>query len=75
MSDVKKKRGRPLKDGARRRDFHILVSDEEYELMLSTSKKIGKSMSEIARKGFIMAAKGESDLYDIQHEDNDFDEF
>lgn len=75
MSNKKKKRGRPMKDGARRHTLHILVSDEEYELLSNTSKKVGKSMSEIARKGSIIAAKGESDLYDMQHGDNNSDDF
>ena len=44
-------------------------------MIFNVSKKIGKSAAEIARKGAIIAAKGESDLYDIQHEDDNFDEY
>lgn len=75
MDSEKRRRGRPLKDGARRKEIHILMTDEEYDLLLNTSKKVGKSMSEIVRKGVMMSARGESDLYDLQHENDDFDEF
>ena len=64
-----------MKDGARRHRLELRLTDEEYELIFNVSKKIGKSVSEIARKGAIIAAKGESDLYDIQHEEDGFDEY
>lgn len=73
--EEKKKRGRPMKDSARRHRLELRLTDEEYELIFNVSKKIGKSAAEIARKGAIIAAKGESDLYDIQHEDDNFDEY
>ncbi len=69
MDEEKKKRGRPLKNDARRRRLHILISDDEYELLLYASIKSGKPMSEIARTGIHISAKGESDLYDLTHED------
>ena len=79
MNGVKKKRGRPLKDGARRHRFPIMMTDEEYGLLVDASKKSGKSMSEIARTGIAISARGESDLYDLAHEEpdeiEDFDEF
>lgn len=31
MSDKKKKRGRPIKDGSKRKDIHIRITDEQYE--------------------------------------------
>ena len=61
------KRGRPLKEMARRKTVTFRLSDDEYDMLLKKKKKVGKPISEIARKGVIMSAVGESDLYDLQH--------
>ena len=61
------KRGRPLKEMARRKSVTFRLSDEEYNMLAEISKNVGKPISEIAREGVIMSAVGESDLYDLQH--------
>lgn len=54
--DVKKQRGRPKrKDGEGRvEQFRVLLTKDEYALLVKLSYSSGKSMSEIIRDGIKM---------------------
>lgn len=54
--DVKKQRGRPKrKDGEGRvEQFRVLLTKEEYALLVKISYSSGKTMSEIIRDGIKM---------------------
>lgn len=78
---TRKKRGRQKKDEARTYQLKVLLTKEEYNLVVSASKLGGKSKSEIVRPGIIDSAKkvisvhdAEDDGYDYYDYEDDYDE-
>ena len=51
MEEIKKKRGRPLKDGARRNKVRTMMNDEETRKLREISKRSGLSQMDIMRIG------------------------
>ena len=72
VSEEKKKRGRPTKNGTRRERIDVRLSDEEYQKLAETSKIVGKSMAEIVRNGIVMAANNEIFLHEMNREEGNF---
>lgn len=73
--EPKKKRGRPKKDGARRVQLKILLTEEEYKRLSEASKLVGRSKSDIVREG-IDGAITTTLIRDLPDEDiYDFEEF
>lgn len=81
---IGEKRGRPKKDGTRTYQLKVLLTKEEYDLVMSASKLGGKSKSEIVRPGIIDSAKkvisvhdmedDGYDYYDYEEEEDDYEE-
>ena len=53
MNDVK--RGRPLKDGAKRNVVNFKLNDEDYELLNAAVQKYGMTRSDILQEGVKLA--------------------
>ena len=56
MKEVKKKRGRPREEGARRNRVYMYLSDIELDILKNASETSGKSISEIARIGTLKSS-------------------
>lgn len=54
MKGISRGRGRPCKDGSRRKTFKIRLNDDECNLLHNLSEKTGYSMSDILRKALRM---------------------
>ena len=52
-----KKRGRPIKEDAKRRAFNLRLTDDEAVMLNILSSETGKTMTEILRKGLEMQYK------------------
>lgn len=63
MKEVKKKRGRPKKEGSRTVQSHTLYSKDEYDLLRETSKVTGKTISDLIRVGSLRYATEEAAKY------------
>lgn len=51
MEEVKRKRGRPKKEGGRKVRVNLLLTDEEFEEFQNGAQSHSMSLSEIMRKG------------------------
>lgn len=71
MSEEKRKRGRPKKEGSRNVQLKIMVTMDEYEELLNASKLVDKSMSEITRNGMHMSINNEIYMYNLNKESDD----
>lgn len=60
MSVIKRKRGRPRKEGSRTVQSHTLYSKAEYEILRETSKATGKTISDLIRVGSLRYAMEEA---------------
>ena len=45
------KRGRPLVDDAKKHQYTLHMSDDEYEMLQKTAESMGKKRSEVIRAG------------------------
>lgn len=69
MEEVKRKRGRPPKDGAMKKRVCINMDEDDKELLLELSAKTGESVSEFMRKAF----RSRANLCKYQMENDDLD--
>lgn len=60
MKEMKRKRGRPKKEGSRTVQSHTLYSKAEYEILRETSKATGKTISDLIRVGSLRYAMEEA---------------
>lgn len=60
MEEVKRKRGRPKKEGSRTVQSHTLYSKAEYEILRESSKTTGKTISDLIRVGSLRYAMEEA---------------
>lgn len=58
--EIKKKRGRPKKEGSRTVQSHTLYSKSEYEILKETSRATGKTISDLIRVGSLRYAMEEA---------------
>lgn len=73
MSETKKKRGRPKEEGARRRQYRLLMTDEEFDELTKLSKLTNKSKSDYVRESLRMMKNLVEATNDIS-KDDDYDE-
>lgn len=72
MSEIKKKRGRPREEGARRDYIKIFLTDYEKDMIKQAAELSGLSLSEFCREDSVKAAsrrilddiKNEEDVYE-----------
>lgn len=50
MKEVKKKRGRPKQEGARRNQYRLMLSDSEAESLKILSERTGETRADILRE-------------------------
>ena len=67
MGDVK--RGRPLKDGAKRNQVKFLCNDVELEALQEGVEKYGKSQSDIIRRGIELSLMELEEQYQREEEE------
>lgn len=72
---VKRKRGRPAKDGGRKNQFRLMLSDEEIDKLRKNSKKLGKSQAEFLRECMLINCdliekKSSKEAKDVEFDDN-----
>ena len=75
MEEVRRKRGRPAKDGSRRNQVKTVMNDEELFRLRKISKKSGLSQMNIMRIGAAMFIGELERLYPDVVIDSDFDDF
>ena len=75
MEEDKKKRGRPLKDGAMRKRVETLMTEEDYRALVQISKNTGTSISDLMRRGAKIIVAGASDLYNSRNKTDDYDDY
>lgn len=54
MDGTKKKRGRPKQEGSRKRQYRLLMTDEEFDELTKLSKITNKSKSDYVRESLRM---------------------
>lgn len=73
MKEVKKKRGRPREEGARRDYIKIFLTDYEKEMIKQAAGISGLSLSEFCRKDSVKAAS-ECILEDVRDSENGYED-
>lgn len=73
--EIKRKRGRPAVDGSRKRQYRLMMTEEEFVKLEEISKNLGKSKASVIRQGILaVGAMTAERQVDEQYEEN-LDEF
>lgn len=55
MGDVKKKRGRPKQKGSKKKQYRLMMTEEEFDEFTKLSELSHKSKADILREGYLMS--------------------
>lgn len=75
--EIKRKRGRPGVEGSRKKQYRLMMSDEEFAKLEEISEALGKSKASVIRQGILTVGAMISERHiDEQYDENwgDFDD-